>query len=104
MTNIRYEFDELEIMPGLTAYCYGYAEIKGSYQSAEPDVGIMSGCFEWEVESIYLSHSRGDGETQIDSKHPLYSLIEEALYRDCDESIDEELKESDEPDPDYDRD
>lgn len=102
MATITYYFDELEIIKGCSMFAYGYAEITGSYCDAEPDVGIMHGYYEWDVHSISLQNSRDEGQTPIDRKHPLYDLIEEALRRDCDDSIDTELAESgtDGPDPD----
>lgn len=104
MASITYYFDELKIMPGLDIWCYGYAEISGTYEPPDRDVGIMSGWFEWEVESISLQNTNDPGNTPIDPSHPIYKMIVDALHRDCDEYINEELSECSEPDPDCYRD
>ena len=95
MTSITYYFEELALIKdqyGVLA-C-GYADINGTYCDAEPDVGIMSGWFDWDVEAIRLYSMKEKEGIPLDKAHPFYAMIEEALHRDCDESINEELSDS----------
>lgn len=103
MTSITYYFEELALIKdqyGVLA-C-GYADINGTYNDAEPDVGIMHGWFDWDVEAIRLYSNTQKEGIPLDKAHPFYAMIEEALHRDCDESINEELSERGDsgPDPD----
>lgn len=105
MAHITYEFEELELIPGLDVWAFGYAEISGTAQGPEPDVGIMGGYYEWEVDAIYLCNRTEKGHTKLDPKHSIYELIETALHSDdYDQRISDQLAERDELDPDYYRD
>lgn len=109
MTSITYYFEELQPFKKLAVLANGHAEITGTAQSAEPDVGIMHGYYEYDVESIYVNgYELGDPDsTQITKDHPLYQPIMDALYSDYHESrICEELAENEssgEDDDAYDR-
>jgi hypothetical protein len=105
MTHITYDFEELTPYKGLSVLVYGSAEIVGEWDDADPDVGIMSGGWDYGIESISINSYETGEPVIISTDHPLYKLIETELYshRFADH-IREQLGDSDERDPDYFRD
>ena len=76
-----YVFEELQPFKGIELYVHGEATMTYSEYDAEPDVGIMSGGYEYEIEQIiiYSSDAKKNPDKILDNKSELYKLIEEAL-------------------------
>ena len=104
---IDYTFEEVQPYPGFCVLVSGTAEIVGTYDAADPDVGIMRGGWEYYISSIKIDRFGNPDESAtmvIDDTHPLWEGIEAELQgRRYSDLIDEELSSAAEPDPDYHR-
>lgn len=79
MTHITYEFEEVAPYEGLFVLVSGKADITGYWQGPDREIGEWGG-WDYEIESIYINSLKfGEPAIQLDTKHPLYDLIEKQL-------------------------
>lgn len=106
MTTITYEFEELAPYKDMFVLVAGRADIRGSWDGPDKDVGIMCGGWDYDIDAIYIdSLKSGEPAIQIGIDHPLYDLIEKQLLSDeWADSIRGELEYSSTPYCEYERD
>jgi hypothetical protein len=81
--SFEYCFDDLELVKGLAIYASGVADVQYTRRPKDQDVGIFEPYIDdIEINSIKVYSSILKYKHQeIDSKHWLYPLIEEALLK-----------------------
>ena len=80
MISTQYSFEELEPFKGMSVLVSGVADICGQWHPAEPDVGIKSGYWEYDVHAIYIDPvARGGEKFELHAEHVLYKPICEEL-------------------------
>jgi hypothetical protein len=101
MKTFTYYFDALSILPRYHILASGEADISYSISPAEPDVGIMSPYVaDIDVTSVVIyGRAQGQPNLNLDTAHPLYSYIVDALM-DSDDLI-EACEEDDREPCDY---
>jgi hypothetical protein len=84
MSTIEYQFDDLQILPGCNIVASGVADVRFKLEPPDPD----SGWPRWSVGDMDITGialdplALGEKGLMLDTKHPLYPIIEEALLRD----------------------
>jgi hypothetical protein len=83
MATIEYYFDDLQILPGCNVVASGIADVNFRLEPPDPD----SGWPRWslgdvEILGIALDPlALNEKGLMLDTSHPLYKIIEEALLR-----------------------
>jgi hypothetical protein len=84
MSTIEYYFEDMQILPGCNIVASGVADVNFQLEPPDPD----SGWPRWSVGDMCVHAialdplALGEKGLMLDTKHPLYPLIEEALLRD----------------------
>jgi hypothetical protein len=99
MSSHVYSFYELEPYKGFELFAYGEAEISYSRQGPDPDVGIRSAYYEYEIDKIWIfadsNKSMPPLKMELRPSDPLYKAIESRLLSDdYDNSVQESIEES----------
>jgi hypothetical protein len=81
MADLEYYFEDLQVLPGCNVVASGVADVRFKLEPPDPD----SGWPRWSVSDMCI-HSialnplaLGEKGFMLDSKHPLYIIIEVAL-------------------------
>jgi hypothetical protein len=84
MANLEYYFDDLQVLPGCNIVASGVADVRFKLEPPDPDSGWPRWTIDYfEITAIELDPlASGELGLMLDTKHPLYKIIEEALYRD----------------------
>ncbi len=84
MANLEYYFEDLQILPGCNVVASGVADVNFQLERPDPDSGWPRWTnYDLEIAGIALDPlALGEKGLMLDTKHPLYPLIEEALLRD----------------------
>lgn len=84
MANLEYYFEDLQVLPGCNIVASGVADVNYRLEPPDPD----SGWPRWTIRDLCI-HSialdplaLGEKGLMLDTKHPLYTIIEVALLRD----------------------
>ena len=78
--NIKWVFEELQIVPDHECLVWGEAEISYETEPADPDVGYRGGV-NFSVDSIMLyADVNGKPGLELPHNHPLFSMIDAALH------------------------
>lgn len=99
MNTHTYTFYELEPYKGFELFAYGEAEISYSRQGPDPDVGIRSAYYEYEIDKIWIFAQTNAKmpplKMELRPSDPLYQAIESRLLSDdYDNSVQESIEES----------
>ncbi len=84
MPDMEYYFEDLQILPGCNVVASGVADVNFRLEPPDPDSGWPRWTIgDWCIHSIELDPlALGEKGLMLDTKHPLYTLIEAALYKD----------------------
>ena len=84
MADLEYYFEDLQVLPGCNVVASGDADVRFKLEPPDPD----SGWPRWTIHDLEITGialdplALGEKGLMLDTKHPLYPLIEEALLRD----------------------
>lgn len=85
MWTIEYNFEDLQILPGCNVVASGVADVRFKLEPPDPDSGwpYYPVVYDFAIDGIALDPlALGEKGLMLDTKHPLYPLIEAALLRD----------------------
>jgi len=84
MANLEYQFEDLQILPGCNIVASGVADVNFQLELPDPDsVWLRWSVGDMDITGIALDPlALGEKGLMLDTKHPLYKIIEEALYND----------------------
>ncbi len=84
MADLEYYFEDLQVLPGCNVVASGVADVNFQLEPPDPDSGWPRWTvYDLEITGIALDPlALGEKGLMLDTKHPLYPLIEAALFND----------------------